>query len=247
MSAAPDRAFTEGGLLAAWEEGTALPRTERALPLLCDEARDEDPGRWPLGRLDAALLDVHERVFGDTLTGTSECPACCEEVELSLSLAGLRTTHADVLGEHELEHEATGHRVRFRLLCPADLSAAARAPDTESAERALLARCVLDAHAAGERVAAADLPPAVTDELGRRMAAADPQGELRLELQCPECGAVWTAELDPAAFVWRELDQRARSTLAEVASLARAYGWSEQEVLALSSQRRRAYLELAGV
>ena len=92
----------------------------------------------------------------------------------------------------------------------------------------------------------AELPPAVTEELGRRLAAADPQAELRLQLRCPECGAERPAEVDPAAFVWRELDDRARSTLAEVASLAAAYGWSESEVLALSRERRRAYLELAG-
>jgi hypothetical protein len=247
MRGEPEAALTEADLLAAWEEGAVLPRGERAMPLLRRDAEaGEDVLRWPLGRRDALLLDLHERAFGTTLTGTSECPECGEEVELSLAVDLLRTTHADELGEHELVDGVTGHRVRFRLLCADDLSAAAREPDGEAAERALLARCVLAAEAAGESVAVTDLPRAVTEELGRRMAAADPQGELRLQLDCPECSAGWTTELDPAAFVWRELDQRARSTLLEVACLAAAYGWSESEVLALTRERRRAYLELAG-
>jgi hypothetical protein len=248
MSGAPDATLSEAELLTAWEEGAVLPSAERALPLLRRgaAATGEDVRRWPLGRHDALLLDLHERAFGATLTGTSECPACGEEVELSLGIDQLRTSHADKLGAHELDDAATGHHVRFRLLCADDLFAAAREPDAQAAERALLTRCVLDAEAAGEPVAAADLPQAVTEELGRRMAAADPQGELRLQLGCPECGADWTTALDPAAFVWRELDQLARSTLVEVASLAAAYGWSESEVLALSRERRRAYLELAG-
>jgi hypothetical protein len=247
MSAAPDATLSDGELLAAWEDGAVLPHAERVLPLLRRDAETgEDVLRWPLGRRDALLLDLHERAFGATLTGTSECPECGEEVELSLPVDQLRTTHADELGEHELVDGATGHRVRFRLLCADDLSAAAREPDGEAAERTLLARCVLAAEAAGEPVAVTDLPPAVTEELGRRMAAADPQGELRLQLDCPECDAGWTTELDPADFVWRELDQRARSTLLEVACLAAAYGWSESEVLALTRERRRAYLELAG-
>jgi hypothetical protein len=247
MSAAPDATLSDGELLAAWEDGAALPRAERALPLLrLDAEAGEDVLRWPLGRRDALLLDLHERAFGATLTGTSECPVCGEEVELSVAVDQLRTTHADELGEHELVESATGHRVRFRLLCAGDLSAAAREPDGEAAERTLLARCVLAAEAAGEPVGVADLPRAVTEELGRRMAAADPQGELRLQLDCPECGAGWTTELDPADFVWRELDQHARATLLEVACLAAAYGWSESEVLALTRERRRAYLELAG-
>jgi hypothetical protein len=246
MSATPDSTMMEAELLAAWEDGAVLPRAERTLPLLRRDAGGEDVRRWPLGRHDALLLDIHERAFGEALAGTSECPECGEEVELSFPVARLRAEHAEELGEHELDDEASGHRVRFRLLCVADLSAAALEPDAQAAERTLLSRCVLHAEAAGRPVAAADLPRAVTEELGRRMAAADPQGELRLQLECPECGAGWTAELDPAAFVWRELDERARSTLEEVASLARAYGWSEREVLALSSRRRRAYLELAG-
>jgi hypothetical protein len=42
------------------------------------------------------------------------------------------------------------------------------------------------------------------------------------------------------------MDARARALLAEVHSLARAYGWTEPEILALSPQRRAAYLEMAG-
>jgi hypothetical protein len=39
----------------------------------------------------------------------------------------------------------------------------------------------------------------------------------------------------------------ARSLLAEVHSLARAYGWTESEILALSPQRRSTYLEMVGI
>jgi hypothetical protein len=45
--------------------------------------------------------------------------------------------------------------------------------------------------------------------------------------------------------VWAEVDVRARRLLADVATLARTYGWTEPEVLALSEARRAAYLRLA--
>jgi hypothetical protein len=76
------------------------------------------------------------------------------------------------------------------------------------------------------------------------MAAVDPQAELRVQLQCPDCETGWTTDVDPAAFVWRELEEHAQAALLEVASLAAAFGWSEAEVLAMSRERRRAYLEL---
>jgi hypothetical protein len=240
--------LSEAALLAAWEEGAGLPRPERALALLRREgaAAGEDPAHWPLGRSDALLLDLHARVFGGNLAGTAECPACDEEVELSLAVEALRTSHAESLGEHELEDQRTQLRIRFRLLCADDLTAAARQPDAESAGRALLERCVLAAERDDDPVPAGELPASVVEELGRRMAAADPQAELRLQLQCPACETEWTVEVDPAAFVWHELEERARAALLGVACLAAAYGWSEGDVLAMSRERRRAYLELAG-
>jgi hypothetical protein len=238
---------TEATLLAAWEDAVGLPRQERGAAVLRREsaAEGDDPGRWPLGRHDARLLDLHARQFGELLTGTAECPACAELVELSLPVEQLRTTHAEALGEHELRDKSTGHRVRFRLLCAEDLALAARAQDVDAARRALLARCVLGAERDGEQVAAEDLPPSVVEELGHRMTAADPQAELRVELTCPGCEERWLADVEPAAFVWRELEDRAQIALGEVAELAAAYGWSERDVLGMSPERRRAYLELA--
>ena len=69
MSGEPEAALTEADLLEAWEEGAALPRSQRVLPLLRrgGAATGDDVLHWPLGRHDALLLDLHERVFGATL------------------------------------------------------------------------------------------------------------------------------------------------------------------------------------
>ena len=248
MSAAPDATLSEAELLAAWEEAVVLPHLERGSALLRRECVEigEEPGQWPLGRHDARLLDLHIRAFGDTLSGTADCPACGEQVALTLGIGQLRTAYAESGGEHSLEVEESGHRVQFRLLCADDLAAAAREPDIESARRALLARCILAAEVDGGPPPGGELPTAVLDALGRRMAAEDPQAELRVALRCPACDEHWQADLEPLAFVFSELEDRARAALLEVASLAAAYGWSEQDVLAMSRERRRAYLELAG-
>ena len=46
--------------------------------------------------------------------------------------------------------------------------------------------------------------------------------------------------------LWSELQSRAERLLLDVDALARAYGWTEPEILALSSTRRAAYLQLTG-
>ena len=76
------------------------------------------------------------------------------------------------------------------------------------------------------------------------MSARDPQAEVLLDLTCPACGASWQTVFDIAAYFWAELTAEAKRLLREVDALARAYGWREVDILALSPGRRQAYLEL---
>jgi hypothetical protein len=46
-----------------------------------------------------------------------------------------------------------------------------------------------------------------------------------------------------AAFLWAEIEARARRLLREVHILATAYGWTEAEVLSLGENRRARYVE----
>ncbi len=52
--------------------------------------------------------------------------------------------------------------------------------------------------------------------------------------------------LDVGALLWERVAQAAPVLLGEVAALARAFGWTEPDVLALGETRRHAYLALAG-
>jgi hypothetical protein len=117
----------------------------------------------------------------------------------------------------------------------------------DGARRRLLDRCLLSAkNPEGEAVAVQDLPPAALQAVAERMAAADPQGDVQLALQCPACGHAWPAAFDIVSFFWTEVDAWARVLLREIHVLASAYGWREADILALSPWRRRSYLELIG-
>ena len=75
------------------------------------------------------------------------------------------------------------------------------------------------------------------------MDAAFPLLDLRVELECESCGAALSERFDVGSYFWREVETRAGRVLDEVHALASAYGWNEDEVLALGSVRRRAYLD----
>ena len=76
------------------------------------------------------------------------------------------------------------------------------------------------------------------------LSAADPQSDVRISAECPDCAHAWQAPLDIASYLWTEVHAWASRVLREVDEIASTYGWRESEILALSPARRQIYLDL---
>jgi len=231
------RALSAADLLALWERGRRQHRLDRALTLLSAA----DPGlthaelaALGIGQRDRLLLDLRERTFGPTLECVVPCGACGAAVEFRFGVAEARFPFAPPAQTFSVASD--GVTRSFRMPCSADLAAVVAQTDREAAARALLDRCRTDG--------VDGLPPGFARRAVDRMSELDPQAEVRLDLSCPSCGNRWQAVFDIAACFWTELETRARRLLGEVHGLARAYGWTEAEILSLSDARRQAYLEL---
>jgi hypothetical protein len=242
MSAAV-RPLADGRLVEAWEAAAGRSPLERARSLLMQALDTAEVDAWPVGRSDAALLDLHEALFGPHITGVTPCPACLEDLELDFAVADVRVAHGD--GAERLEVETdSGCRVAFRLPTIGDVVGVRRVASPAAARRRLAEACVVEAFANGRTIPAADLPDAAVEAMDEAMAEHDPQVELELALRCPECEHEWQGTVDVGDYVWRELDAHVRSLLNDVHQLASGYGWGEQEILALAEPRRELYLEL---
>ena len=231
-----------GDLLAVWETAATQAPVERALTLLAAAwpgASRAELARLPLGERDARLLDLRAALFGAEVAALAACARCGERVEFALDVPGLRVAGAPPA---QGEVSAGGWTLRYRPATSEDLLAALPAPDPV---RALAGRCLVDARRDGLPMDEALLPEEALDALSAALAASDPQAEVMLDYTCPACGEEGRTVFDPGAFLWDELRAQARRLLMEVAELARAYGWREADILALSAARRRAYLELA--
>jgi hypothetical protein len=251
-----------GELLRAWERGRRAPVHERALLLLAaavPDAAHDALARLPLGERDAGLLELRERVFGPELNAVADCPSCGMRVEFAVRADEMRGDAAtgdaarsatppidSAVGAPE-ELRVGAYAVTFRLPTTADVASIALGP-TESyagaARAALLERCVLAATADGVSCTAASLPDEVVTAVERRMDDLEPYADVRLTLHCPGCSEEWLAALAVADFVWADVDSWAWQTLGQVHALARAYGWREADVLAMSPARRELYLEM---
>jgi hypothetical protein len=235
----PMQCFSSEKILTVWEAGRQQHELDRALTLLGAAApeltRDELAG-LTIGERDARLLRLRTLVFGPTATGFAQCPQCAERVEFPIDTAVLPQPKELAAVPHEIGVGRT--RVRFRLPTSRDLAAAVAAPDASQALREMIARCVIGLNPPNE------LPDDIVEVLSRAMLEADPQAEITLAFSCPVCGHAWEMLFDIALFFWNEIADQARRLLREIDALARAYGWSEREILSLSARRRQSYLEL---
>ena len=235
------RALGPSDVLALWEAGLPRQPLDRAL-LLCGWARTDLPtaalADLPVGAVNEALIRLRAASFGERIDVCLDCPRCGERLEMALD-AGHLLAPADTADARDVL-ELRGYR--FRAPSSRDLAAVAREAGPEAAALALLERCCVE-RPGGSSPDLADLSRLLA-EVEDGLDALDPVADLALAVSCAECGHEWVASLDVCSLVWDEIDARARGLLSQVHVLARAYGWSEAEILELSDSRRAASLHL---
>ncbi|HEU0217514.1 MAG TPA: hypothetical protein VFQ90_12700 [Stellaceae bacterium] len=223
-------------MLSLWEKGANRHALDRSL-LLCAWARpdlsDDTIADLPLGTVTASLLRLREASFGTRIDCHVDCEHCGERIALALFSPDLLQPAT----ENGREIEVLSWRARAPSL--RDLAAAAGDAGIDRAARRLLAGC-----GAGDVAEAEAMPEDGFRRVEDALEALDPNADLALDLACAACGRTGIAQLDVGALLWDEIDAHARGLLSEVDALARAYGWTEGEILGLGAVRRGAYLAM---
>lgn len=232
-------------LLGAWEAAVGASGHLRGPALLAaiGETAPAESLDLPLDELAESLVRHQIAAFGPHTAGLITCPACAAVLEVDADLArlfpGRRMGTSDREGAQTNRAIGPGCLV-VRTPTVRDLIAAGRAADP-AAE--LVRHCVR--YPDGTPGQLADLSPddlaAVDDELERRAGPGMPA----LSTACPQCGERVVALVDVATLLWAAVRSSATALIQDIADLAAAFGWREDDVLAMPEQRRAAYLELA--
>jgi hypothetical protein len=244
------RALEPGELLSLWErfDGQSPTTLARALLEAGAGKRPEALSALSIGSRDAQLFALRAQTFGDAAEAQTRCPACGERLEFTLAMSELAASCRPPAG-HDLDWQDLsaddGWQLRWRVPRVEDVEALQALPRTTDRRLALLARCVDGLRCAGRPAQVSQMPETLVAAVAQHMEAFDPGADIVLAFDCDACGHHWPASFDIVGYLWSELGALARRLLRDVDTLARAYGWREPDILALSSQRRRAYLELA--
>jgi hypothetical protein len=234
------RALSSSDCLRLWESGTVLHPLDQSLLVLTaafPETPEDTLADWPLGTRNLALLKLLCISFGRQIVAWTTCCHCGEKLEFEIDgqlLTGGVTDQTQILKEPIVVNGQS-----FRLITTGDLAKAAQQTDVRLASIGLLESCRLGS------AKPSDWSDEDLDQIGQRLAMADPLAETLLALRCPVCENEWEENLDIVSFLWREIEARARRLLFEVHTLASAYGWAEADILSLSEHRRALYFEMA--
>lgn len=238
-------------VLNVWESGhiqTLVQKTLHLLSVACPELDFDALASLSIGERDARLLLLREWMFGSRLKNMANCPKCTGRIEWEYDIADIRLQpiqHDESTKEFSLEQDEFS--IRFRLPNSLDILSVI-AEGTERADPAkLLAHCIVQIQSNGKDCKADDLPEKVINTLIQRIEKEDPQADIRMILNCPYCSHQWEVHFDIMSYFWAEIDRWAQRLLQEVHILARAYGWSEQDILNMSPLRRQIYLGMANL
>lgn len=226
------QAIPAGRLLDGWDSGRLQHPLHRALTLLRlaepDQTIDSLAG-LTIGERDRRLVALRRRLFGGAFEASATCARCHATLEVTfaadqLVAGGDPPATVDVVVD--------GRTIALRQPNTGDLLDAL-AEEPERRVTALLERC-----------AEPDVPESARDHVQEHMADIDPMALVEMQLTCPECRNEWMVAFDIASYLWAEVSDRAMRLLRDVNTLARAYGWSEADILTLAPRRRQMYLEL---
>jgi hypothetical protein len=167
---------------------------------------------------------------------------CGEQLELNFNVADIRAS--SVSSESPLCVSQSGYELQLRLPNSLDLLSVRKGSSVAEMRARLFEQCVLSSVREGGAGEAKEIPPEIVELAIERMGEADPQADVEVDLTCPDCRHVWQTGFDIVSYLWRELHTWALQLLREVHLLASSYGWGESDILSMSPQRRRRYLEM---
>ena len=207
------------------------------------------------------LLKLREATFGDQVQATIRCPwpNCGKSVDIDFSMHDIPIVESEEKGPiypmmlsseaaYSNEHGEIGRELTFRLPNGADQEELSPllSENEAWALSMLLQRCIQDIGtvASHRDVLIEELSPQARLEIERQMEAVAPKVELTMEAPCPECARTFAVPFDLQDFFFGELRTSRDLLYREVHYLAYHYHWSEQEIMDMSREKRRRYIEV---
>lgn len=235
-------------LLASRQGSGAATRIVERLLVDSPQAalRPEHASNMPVVDRDWLLASLYRLTFGERVECLLSCGRCGKPFGMDFSLDALvaeierdadeNAANLGVEGPDEEGFFRFPDGTRFRLPTTAD-ERALRGLDPAVAANEILRRCCPSGPSRSE-------DDAHRERLERAFSALAPLIAATVPTSCAACGADQEADFDIVSFFVAALARERGLLIREVHTLARAYGWSFEQIAELPRSERHAYVEL---
>lgn len=222
-------------LIGLAELATRLSAGQWSLALLqaaFPQAVRDDLLDLPVGTRNRLIMEVRVRLVAAPLRSEPECTDCGGRFELTLMPEDLGfRPEAGQIDPSARSVSIEGQELMLRPVRLSDLLAVEDMSDIPQAAQLLM-----------ERSCDGELSGLSVEALETALGELDPAADIWLNTECPECGAEHSLAFDPVHYTAQELRQKSQQILRDVVDIARAFHWSEQDILALPDSRRAYYV-----
>ena len=206
------------------------------------------------------MLRLRVLTFGDRVRANLHCPwpDCGSKIDIDFSILDIPVRelvnririHRMRLSEGATIRDEQGDShadITFRLPCGADQEQLSGYLNSAPAHtlKLLLDRCLLSigANCPPTSALVESLSPLARLEIEREMQRIAPSVELTMAGNCPDCQREFSTPFDLEAFFFGEIRTSRAMLYREIHYLAYHYHWSEADILAMSQEKRRYYIE----
>ena len=238
------RRLSNAELLKVWETGLEQPVLDATLSLLATACtvNNTEISKLSIGDRDVRLLQLREWIFGHRLKNLANCPACGELIEWECDLKEFYLQPiSSELSSRQYLLEKENINIHFRLPNSNDLMTAI---SRQLSNKAILSNCILEVYEENQKGSIDSFNEELWNALDNKMSELDPQADIKINISCPVCLNQWQTSFDIVTYLWKEINNWAQRMLQEVYLLARAFGWSEKDILDMNDHRRQSYLEM---
>lgn len=226
-------------ILNIWDDCVNKDQIYRGVALASLALKENDTANlmeWSIEKRDTALFHIRKALFGTKFNNITHCPNCAQTMEWELSLPDLEIPILDGMPDNlKISIDTTDYNLFVRLPNSNDLLA--------NDEMRIIENCILNPDDFPDQNIDKKLPELVqpiNDQYDKNCHASN----ITYKLKCIDCSHEWQGVFDILTYLWKEIDQWAKSFLNQIYLLARTFGWSETEIINMSENRRNHYLNL---
>ncbi|MDH4185696.1 MAG: hypothetical protein OEV08_01745 [Nitrospira sp.] len=206
------------------------------------------------------LLKLREATFGEQIRANIFCPwsECGQRVAINFAVKDIPIRESEDKGPAytmTLSPEISGafgeeeRQITFRLPNGEDqeIISPLITENEALALTRLFGRCIQRIGRLtniGEETVLTQLTPAARLEIEQHMEKVAPRVELTMDINCHECGRDFAVPFDLHRFFFGEMRTSRDLLYREVHYLAYHYHWSEREILEMTRDKRRRYIDV---